>query len=169
MKFYFHIYVAAILTFSTRANPIHPYYSLYGERPIVFIGWCFLLFPFSQTGRVDRDSPIVSGHKAAVLDIQWCPHNDDVIASASEDCVVKVWQIPEGGLAKNLDESVVDLLGHQRRVGLVQWHPSALNVLLSAGESGGGDGPSNGGVPYGRGLRVDPSSPSLYENAEKMA
>ena len=91
-------------------------------------------FSSFQTGRVDRDAPIVSGHKAAVLDIQWCPHNDDVIASASEDCVVKVWQIPEGGLTKNLEESVVDLLGHQRRVGLVQWHPSALNVLLSAGE-----------------------------------
>ena len=45
---------------------------------------------FFQTGRVDRDTPMVSGHKAAVLDIAWCPHNDDVIASASEDCTVKV-------------------------------------------------------------------------------
>ena len=43
-----------------------------------------------QTGRVDRDAAMVSGHKAAVLDIAWCPHNDDVIASGSEDCTVKV-------------------------------------------------------------------------------
>ena len=77
----------------------------------------------------------MAGHKAAVLDIQWCPHHDDVIASASEDCTVKVWQIPEGGLTKNLEESIVDLVAHQRRVGLVLWHPTAQNILLSAGKS----------------------------------
>lgn len=67
------------------------------------------------------------------MDIAWCPHNDNVIASGSEDCVVKVWQIPEGGLSRTLTEPVVDLVYHQRRVGLVLWHPSALNVLLTAG------------------------------------
>jgi coronin-1B/1C/6 len=86
-----------------------------------------------QTGRVDRDAPLVVGHKAAVLDIQWCPHDDDVIASASEDCLVKIWQIPEGGLLRNLEESIVDLVGHQRRVGMVVWHPTVQNILLSGG------------------------------------
>jgi coronin-1B/1C/6 len=87
-----------------------------------------------QVGRIDRDAPLVTGHKAAVLDLQWCPHNDEIIASASEDCTVKIWQIPENGLHRNLEEPVVDLVAHQRRVGLVQWHPSALNILLSAGK-----------------------------------
>lgn len=32
-----------------------------------------------------------------------------------------------------MTEPVVDLLYHQRRVGLVLWHPTALNVLLTAG------------------------------------
>ena len=32
-----------------------------------------------------------------------------------------------------MTESVVDLVQHQRRVGLVMWHPSAQNILLSAG------------------------------------
>lgn len=68
-----------------------------------------------------------------MLDIAWCPHNDNVIASGSEDCVVKVWQIPDGGISRTLTESIVDLQLHQRRVGLVLWHPSALNVLLTAG------------------------------------
>ena len=30
-------------------------------------------------------------------------------------------------------DSIVDLMKHQRRVGLVLWHPSAQNILLSAG------------------------------------
>lgn len=76
---------------------------------------------------------MVSGHKAAVLDIEWCPHNDDVIASCSEDCYVKVWQIPEGGVNKPLTEPIVDLLGHQKRVGVVKWHPTAQSILLSGG------------------------------------
>lgn len=87
-----------------------------------------------QPGRVDRDAPLVVGHTAAVLDIQWCPHDDDVIASGSEDCTVKVWQIPDGGLTANLEEPIVNLVGHQRRVGLVVWHPTAQNILLSGGE-----------------------------------
>lgn len=37
-------------------------------------------------------------------------------------------------LFRTLTEPVVDLLYHQRRVGLVLWHPSAQNVLLTAGK-----------------------------------
>ena len=96
-------------------------------------GGAFLVMPLNKTGRVAPDAPVVGGHKGPVLDIAWCPHNDNVIASASEDCVVKVWQIPDGGLTRNVTESVVDLIKHQRRVGLVLWHPSAQNILLSAG------------------------------------
>jgi WD40 repeat protein len=43
-----------------------------------------------QVGRIPADHPLVGGHKGPVLDIAWCPHNDNVIASGSEDCVVKV-------------------------------------------------------------------------------
>lgn len=96
-------------------------------------GGSFLVLPLDKTGRVDRDAPLVAGHKAAVLDVQWCPHNDDIVASGSEDCTVKVWQIPEGGLLRNLEEPVVDLVAHQRRVGLVVWHPTVQNILLSGG------------------------------------
>lgn len=94
-----------------------------------------------------------------MLDIDWCPHNDQVIASGSEDCTVmvrgsrspsaptgafvhpvislfsliQVWQIPENGLETPLSEPVVVLEGHSKRVGIVSWHPTARNVLLSAG------------------------------------
>jgi coronin-1B/1C/6 len=34
---------------------------------------------------------------------------------------------------RTLTEPVVELLYHQRRVGLVLWHPTAQNVLLTAG------------------------------------
>ena len=41
--------------------------------------------------------------------------------------------IPDGGLAENLVESAVDLAGHQRRIGSILWHPTANNILASAG------------------------------------
>ncbi|KAJ8676010.1 hypothetical protein QAD02_011796 [Eretmocerus hayati] len=96
-------------------------------------GGAFIVLPHNKVGRISPDHPLVGGHKGPVLDIAWCPHNDNVIASGSEDCLVKVWQIPDGGISRTLTEPVVDLQLHQRRVGLVLWHPTALNVLLTAG------------------------------------
>lgn len=86
-----------------------------------------------QTGRVDVNQPLVAGHKGPVLDIAWCPFNDNVIASASDDALVRVWHIPNLGLVRPLTEPLVELPGHERRVGQVLWHPSANNVLLSVG------------------------------------
>lgn len=96
-------------------------------------GGAFIVLPLRSTGRVDVNHPLVAGHKGPVLDIQWCPFNDNVIASSSEDATVKVWQLPDYGVSRTLTEPVVELLGHQRRVGFLAWHPSANNVLLSAG------------------------------------
>lgn len=51
---------------------------------------------------------------------------------------LQVWEIPDGGLVLPLREPVVTLEGHTKRVGIVAWHPTAQNVLLSAGAAGGG-------------------------------
>uniref|UniRef100_A0AAQ6ADZ5 Coronin n=1 Tax=Amphiprion ocellaris TaxID=80972 RepID=A0AAQ6ADZ5_AMPOC len=96
-------------------------------------GGAFLVLPLHKTGRIDKSYPTVCGHTGPVLDIDWCPHNDQVIASGSEDCTVMVWQIPENGLVTSMSEPVVVLEGHSKRVGIITWHPTARNVLLSAG------------------------------------
>eukprot|EP00054_Salpingoeca_dolichothecata_P032470 m.266147 g.266147 ORF g.266147 m.266147 type:complete len:453 (-) comp30123_c0_seq1:31-1389(-) len=96
-------------------------------------GGAFTVINIEKVGRVDLNAPKVCGHTQAVLDIQFCPYNDYVIASCSEDCTVKVWEIPDGGLTSNLTEAAVTLMGHQRRVGIVEWHPHAENILASAG------------------------------------
>ncbi|XP_018416314.1 PREDICTED: coronin-1C [Nanorana parkeri] len=96
-------------------------------------GGAFLVLPLQKTGRIDKSYPTVCGHTGPVLDIDWCPHNDNVIASGSEDCSVMVWQIPENGLTVPLTDPAAVLEGHSKRVGIVTWHPTASNVLLSAG------------------------------------
>jgi len=41
-----------------------------------------------QTGRQEFNAGRVVGHSGPVLDIKWDPFNDNIIASASEDCSV---------------------------------------------------------------------------------
>ncbi|XP_075450360.1 coronin-6 isoform X4 [Ascaphus truei] len=96
-------------------------------------GGAFMVLPLAKTGRVDKNHPTVTGHTAPVLDIDWCPHNDNVIASASDDTTIMVWQIPDYTPVRSITEPIVTLEGHSKRVGIITWHPSARNILLSAG------------------------------------
>uniref|UniRef100_A0AAQ5ZF14 Coronin n=1 Tax=Amphiprion ocellaris TaxID=80972 RepID=A0AAQ5ZF14_AMPOC len=96
-------------------------------------GGAFLVLPLSKSGRVDKNYPLVIGHSGPVLDIDWCPHDDNILASCSEDCTAMVWQIPDHALTRPLSDPVVVLEGHSKRVGIVTWHPTARNILLTAG------------------------------------
>lgn len=75
---------------------VHPFHSMEGKTEALE-GWSLgALGPPSlppsclQMGRIDKAYPTVCGHTGPVLDIDWCPHNDEVIASGSEDCTVMV-------------------------------------------------------------------------------
>jgi coronin-2 len=99
-------------------------------------GGSFIVLPLNETGRVGHHASKVSGHSRPVSDIKWNPFNDNIIASGSEDCTIKLWYIPDGGLqigSKDLTDYLIELQGHRRRVTLLEWHPTAENVLLSAG------------------------------------
>ena len=69
-----------------------------------------------QVGRFDINYPKVCGHKSLVMDIAWNPFNDNEIASCSEDCTVKLWDIPDGGIKENLADYKMDMVGHMRKV-----------------------------------------------------
>lgn len=45
---------------------------------------------------------------------------------------VKIWDIPVCGVQQNLTKARKTLIGHSRRVGLIEWHPTAENLLLSS-------------------------------------
>lgn len=74
------------------AWPVDKFVSTEGKLTV------YVCVSLHQAGRIPPDHPLVGGHKGPVLDIAWDPFNDNVIASGSEDCVVKVWQIPDYGL-----------------------------------------------------------------------
>ncbi|KAG8196324.1 hypothetical protein JTE90_013809 [Oedothorax gibbosus] len=97
-------------------------------------GGSFLVIPIERIGRVDVSLGRVTGHNGPVLDLQWNPFNDNIIASSSDDCTIKIWYIPDGGLQKtNLTQPILVLNGHKRRAGYILWHPTAENLLFSVG------------------------------------
>lgn len=96
-------------------------------------GGAFAVVDYKNTGKFNPNAPVVTGHKGAVLDLDFNPFNDSLVASASEDCTVKVWGIPQGGLTENMTNPLQTLSGHKRKVGTIKFHPTANNVLASAG------------------------------------
>ncbi|XP_076335965.1 coronin-2B-like isoform X2 [Tachypleus tridentatus] len=97
-------------------------------------GGSFLVIPIEKTGRLEVNAGKVTGHSRPVLDIKWNPFNDNVIASCSDDCTIKLWFIPDEGLKhSNMTKPIMDLHQHYRRVGNIEWHPTAENIILSAG------------------------------------
>lgn len=111
---------------------------------------------------MDPQHPRVCGHRGRVLDVKWNPFDDHCVASCSEDCTVsfhtfrtsvwsrlpyvslrvltvpyacaqvKLWDIPVCGVQQKLTKARKTLIGHSRRVGLIEWHPTAENLLLSS-------------------------------------
>jgi WD40 repeat protein len=76
--------------------------------------------------------PLVTGHKGAVLDLDFCPFNDSILATASEDTTVKIWNLPNEGFEGHKEDAVQTLHGHTKKVGAIKWHPIANNILASS-------------------------------------
>ncbi|KAK5726737.1 Coronin-like protein crn1 [Elasticomyces elasticus] len=101
-------------------------------------GGAFAVIPLEEKGKLPEQLPLFRGHTAAVLDTDWNPFNDDIIASGSDDGKVFVWKVPDGfTLHTDADEPadvkpVGKLSGHSRKVGHVLFNPAAENVLASS-------------------------------------
>ncbi|KAK9462481.1 uncharacterized protein V1516DRAFT_662517 [Lipomyces oligophaga] len=102
-------------------------------------GGAFAVIPLSEKGKLPDQIPLFRGHKATVLDTDWNPFDDHMVASASEDGKVGIWKVPDD-FTVHL-ESAADikdiapasfLSGHTRKVGHVLFHPVANNVLASS-------------------------------------
>lgn len=110
--------------------------ALYGGGGLVYVG------RHDRPGRfIPGSTPTLHGHQGSILDFEWSPFDDSMLATASEDCTIKIWSIPEDwepfnekGASKagtDITESVVDLHGHTKKVNLLRFHPTASNVLAS--------------------------------------
>ena len=103
-------------------------------------GGAFAVIPLNERGKVPDRIPLFRGHTAAVLDTDWNPFHDNLLASASDDGKVALWKVPQDfTLRPNKKPDDIEdvqpiskLSGHPRKVGHVLFNPAAENVLASA-------------------------------------
>lgn len=93
-------------------------------------GGAFAVLDIENKGKLGQ-FPLVAGHSAEVLDIEFSPFNPNIISSASEDGYVKIWRIPDGGIKDTMTEPVQSLSGHRRKVGTVNFNPIAEGVVAT--------------------------------------
>ena len=92
-----------------------------------------------EKGRLPERFPLFRGHTAVVLDTDWNPFNDSLIASGSDDGKVFLWRVPDNfTLYSDLKPDEIQdvapvgkLSGHPKKVGHVLFNPAAENVLAS--------------------------------------
>mmetsp|Transcript_22843 Transcript_22843/g.40459 ORF Transcript_22843/g.40459 Transcript_22843/m.40459 type:complete len:450 (-) Transcript_22843:139-1488(-) len=94
-------------------------------------GGALTVVPLEDCGKLNPCLPVLDGHKGAVLDFDFNPFNEYMLATGGDDCTVKVWGIPPGGLKDNIVDPLVNLAEHQKKVTVVRYHPSAENVLAT--------------------------------------
>ncbi|KAJ7148452.1 microtubule binding protein [Mycena crocata] len=99
--------------------------------------------PFNATGftyKLPDSLPLARSHTAPVLDTDWSPHNDRIVASGGEDGKVMIWKVDpevfegwgvEGWVPTDFDP-VARIDASPRKVGQVLFHPTASNVVASA-------------------------------------
>lgn len=66
------------------------------------------------------------------MDFQWDPFDAQRLAVACDDGIVKLWQIPVGGLTEPTNEPFAELAAHSDKIYFIRFHPLAANVLLTA-------------------------------------
>lgn len=97
-------------------------------------GGSFIAIPMDKVGRIDMNFPRVAGHTGPVLDLKWNPFNENIIASCSDDATIKIWQIPDEEMTETMtsNSALVVMKGHQRKVTIIEWHPTASGIIFSA-------------------------------------
>jgi coronin-1B/1C/6 len=95
-------------------------------------GGPFTVFDIDKPGRADTQC-IMNGQSGPLTDFDFNPHNEQQIATISEDFTVKLWDIPTDGLKENITSATADIGSHKKKGLMCRWNPVASGVLASAG------------------------------------
>ncbi|KAG4075646.1 hypothetical protein HA402_003471 [Bradysia odoriphaga] len=94
-------------------------------------GSSLAVLPIDDCGRKSKTMPLLHGHTDTVTDLHFSPFHDGLLATGSQDCLVKIWYIPEKGLETSLSNPECTFSHKQRRVETVGFHPTADYLLHS--------------------------------------
>ncbi|XP_049826168.1 coronin-7 isoform X2 [Aethina tumida] len=94
-------------------------------------GSSLAVLPIDDCGRKSKLMPLLHAHSDTVTDMEFSPFHDGLLATGSQDCLVKIWHIPPEGLQESLSNAECTFSHKQRRVETVGFHPCADFLLHS--------------------------------------
>jgi WD40 repeat protein len=83
--------------------------------------------------KLEADVPLIKGHAGPVVDFEFSPFNDNLLATASEDGTVKLWVIPEEGITKDVKEWNAELNSNSKKLIFSKFHPSSDYTMATSG------------------------------------
>ncbi|XP_055540913.1 coronin-7 isoform X2 [Wyeomyia smithii] len=95
------------------------------------VGSSVAVLPIDDCGRKSKTMPLLHAHSDTVTYLDFSPFHDGLLATGSQDCLVKVWHIPEKGLENSISNPECTFSTKQRRVETVGFHPTADCLLYS--------------------------------------
>ncbi|BCR89326.1 coronin [Aspergillus chevalieri] len=103
-------------------------------------GGAFAVIPLHERGKLPERIPLFRGHTAVVLDTDWNPFNDELLASGSDDGKICLWRVPENfTIRPDIEPDQIQdvtpvgkLSGHPKKVGYTTFNPAAENILATA-------------------------------------
>jgi len=84
------------------------------------------------TGRLGRQKRL-EVHRARVLDFEFNPFDNNLLATCAEDNQVKLSKIPDEGLTEDIKTPLVSMTGHEKKVIGLKWNPTSSNILATGG------------------------------------
>merc|ERR1719410_1508227 len=93
-----------------------------------------MVFNYDKPGRGLSKLKCLNVHSGKVLDMQFNPFVESILATASDDCNVCITQVPEDmeDAKEDVTKAEVVLEGHEKRAHLLKWHPTANNIVASS-------------------------------------
>ncbi|GFG39279.1 hypothetical protein Cfor_02204, partial [Coptotermes formosanus] len=99
--------------------------------PLSGPGGKIAVFELSRTGRLPDGVIPTLVHGTNIMDFAWDPFNCKRLAVACDDGTIRLWLIPEEGLAEPTNEPNTVLAGHSEKIYFIKFHPLAKDVLAS--------------------------------------
>jgi WD40 repeat protein len=65
------------------------------------------------------------------MDVKFSPYRSNLLATASDDATVRLWEIPQGGLEEGIVEQQ-KFTGHTKKVGIINFSPTVSEIVASA-------------------------------------
>jgi coronin-1B/1C/6 len=96
------------------------------------------ILKYEQAGKLKGKEVIIDAHSGKMQDLNFSPFNPLLLGTCAMDLDAKIWLLPKETIDKKstFNEPAVTLSGHDKRVGMIKFHPTADNTVMTGAADG---------------------------------